>query len=166
MPTPTTMSIHPVAAYLPACDAEEVVAVVFLEAWRSRGRVHFVDGSLLPWLLVVTTNAIRNLQRSRRRWSALLTKLPASPNATDASEMAEDHLVAKGASSEIRRAIASLGARDALLVELVLVNEVSLRDAAVLLGVSESAARSRLHRARSHLRATLQNGTCVPLTGP
>lgn len=32
-------------------DADDVVAVVFLEAWRKRDHVRFVDDSMLPWLL-------------------------------------------------------------------------------------------------------------------
>lgn len=48
-------------------DAEDVVAVVFLEAWRRRSRVRFVDGSVLPWLLRTATSIAYNHTRSARR---------------------------------------------------------------------------------------------------
>lgn len=41
-----TQSIH---------DAEDVVATVFLEAWRNKSKVRIVQGSILPWLLATTT---------------------------------------------------------------------------------------------------------------
>ncbi|WP_396133584.1 RNA polymerase sigma factor [Arthrobacter sp. 1088] len=45
-------------------DAEDATAAAFLELWRRREGVRLVDGSILPWLLVTTTNTARNLQRS------------------------------------------------------------------------------------------------------
>lgn len=42
-------------------DAGDVVPIVFLEAWRKRATVRFVDDSLLPWLLVTATNAAGNV---------------------------------------------------------------------------------------------------------
>ena len=64
-------------------DAEDVVAVVFLEAWRDRARVRFVDGSLLPWLLGITSRVLRHRDRSTRRWRRLLAALPAPEQHAD-----------------------------------------------------------------------------------
>jgi RNA polymerase sigma-70 factor (ECF subfamily) len=38
-------------------DADDVVAIVFLEAWRRRDDVRIVADSILPWLLVTATQA-------------------------------------------------------------------------------------------------------------
>jgi RNA polymerase sigma-70 factor (ECF subfamily) len=51
-------------------DAEDVAASVFLELWRRRAEVRLVDGSVLPWLLVTTTNVGRNSARGTRRYRA------------------------------------------------------------------------------------------------
>ncbi|MFI7648888.1 hypothetical protein ACIBTZ_22825 [Micromonospora sp. NPDC049460] len=51
------------------------MTATFLVAWRRRD-VRLVDGSALPWLLVVATNAVRSEWRSARRWLALLRRLP------------------------------------------------------------------------------------------
>ena len=57
-------------------DSEDIVAMVFLEAWRNRRRVRVVDGSILPWLLTVITYVSLNLECSNRRYERLLTALP------------------------------------------------------------------------------------------
>ncbi|MEU0569698.1 RNA polymerase sigma factor [Nonomuraea sp. NPDC005983] len=44
--------------------AEDVMALTFLEAWRLRGRVDAVGGSLRPWLLGIATNVARNARRA------------------------------------------------------------------------------------------------------
>jgi DNA-directed RNA polymerase specialized sigma24 family protein len=41
-------------------DAEDIMATAFLELWRCRAKVRIVEGSVLPWLLVTTTNAARS----------------------------------------------------------------------------------------------------------
>jgi DNA-directed RNA polymerase specialized sigma24 family protein len=56
-------------------DADDVVAITFMEAWRKRDSIRFVDGSMLPWLLVTADNVTRNVVRSSRRYRALLTPL-------------------------------------------------------------------------------------------
>ncbi|HMH58661.1 MAG TPA: sigma factor, partial [Galbitalea sp.] len=38
-------------------DADDIVSIAFLEAWRRADAVRFVDGSMLPWLLVTATNS-------------------------------------------------------------------------------------------------------------
>ena len=143
------------AAHLSRCDAEDVVAIVFLQAWRARDRAHFIDGSVLPWLTVVTTNIIRNQTRSVRRWAALHRILPLASSGEDAALIAERTMGCSALREAIRRALQTLPGRDADLVDMVLIQEVSLREAALALGTSEPAARSRLHRARRRLRAQL-----------
>ncbi|NHB83951.1 hypothetical protein G7085_02790 [Tessaracoccus sp. HDW20] len=67
-------------------DAEDAVAVAFLELWRRRDAVRVVQGSVLPWLLVTATHATRNLSRSSRRYRALLDRLPRPAEARDVAE--------------------------------------------------------------------------------
>ena len=67
-------------------DAEDAAATVFLELWRRRKQVRVVDGSILPWLLVTTTNACRNIQRAARRYRTFIDALPRDPDALGAEE--------------------------------------------------------------------------------
>jgi RNA polymerase sigma-70 factor (ECF subfamily) len=53
-------------------DAEELVSITFLEAWRQRNRLRPERDTVLPWLLGVATNANRNRARGSRRHANFL----------------------------------------------------------------------------------------------
>ncbi|WP_246469065.1 RNA polymerase sigma factor [Arthrobacter ipis] len=55
-------------------EAEDVTAMVFLEAWRCRSKIRLVNDSMLGWLLVTATNVARNKLRSTLRYERLLRK--------------------------------------------------------------------------------------------
>jgi len=57
-------------------DAEDVTAVVFLEAWRRRDAMREVNGSVIAWLLVMTNFVFRNYARASRRYREGLQQLP------------------------------------------------------------------------------------------
>ncbi len=137
-------------------DTEDVVAATFAEAWRHRKRVRIVDASVLPWLLVTTTNCARNARRSIRRNERLIAHIPLGPDAPDAADVAADRLERLDAGSAVARALRELPERDARLIALVLLEEVPLADAAAALGVSYGAAKTRMHRAKAKLRAALE----------
>ncbi len=130
-------------------DAEDAVAVALLELWRRRAAVRLVDGSPLPWLLATTTNALRNLQRSAARYRKLLETIPRAEHAASAEDDAF-------ADDGVRSALATLGQIDRQLVALVLLEGFSGDEAAVALGLSPGAARTRLSRARTKLRSSLR----------
>lgn len=136
-------------------DAEDVVAMVFLEAWRKRSDVRFVDGSLRAWLLVVTVNVTLNRERTNRRHRRLLSKLPVSEHAPDASTTVHEKFDHEQSASDIRRAMAKLTAAEQRVVELCLIEELPLTAAAAALDVPVGTVKSRLHRARQRLRVEL-----------
>lgn len=127
-------------------DADDLVAITFLEAWRRRGSVRFVDGSLLPWLLVTATNAGRNLRRSARRHRALLERLANEPS---------HHPTELEDSDDMRRALARLSVRHREVVALCVLEGFSEREAAAALGVAPGTIKSRLSRAKAELRSTI-----------
>jgi hypothetical protein len=43
-------------------DAEDAMPASFLELWRRRERVTLIDGSILRWMLDLTTNTAKKLQ--------------------------------------------------------------------------------------------------------
>ncbi|MEW2013741.1 MULTISPECIES: RNA polymerase sigma factor [Microbacterium] len=137
-------------------DAEDASAVAFLELWRRRRQVRLVDGSPLPWLLATTTNTCRNLARAKRRYRTLLDTLPHSATAPSAEDAALDGLVADG---ELAAALTTLSRADAELFALVAVEGYSITDAAVAVGVSPGAARTRMHRIRHSLQHRLGHHT-------
>lgn len=135
-------------------DAEDVSAAAFLELWRRREDVRLVNGSVLAWLLVTTTNLSRNAVRARRRHRAFLAKLPREERVASAETQAVDG-TALGISPELRAALRSLPEQDLHLLSLVAFEDLSLADAAAALDITPSAAKTRLHRVRERLRIEL-----------
>jgi RNA polymerase sigma factor (sigma-70 family) len=137
---------HSVRLVSQPADAEDVVAITFLEAWRSRARVRIVDGSVLPWLLVTATNVARNLERSTRRYRDLLSRLPVAELQLDRTDPAE---------TEVTMALSSLSLIDRRVIVLCVLEGYSERDAASALGIPAGTVKSRLSRAKARLRSRL-----------
>ena len=134
-----------------AVDAEDLTAAVFLELWRKRRTARFVDGSLLPWLLVTAQNVHRNASRARRRHRSFLARIPPPEHAPDPAE-----LVAEKDSARTRRVREVLGAareQDRHLAVLTALEGFTVREAAAAIGISEPAAKMRLSRLRARLSA-------------
>lgn len=136
-------------------DAEDVTAGAFLELWRRRDAVTLVEGSVFPWLLVTTSNLSRNAARSLRRYRSLIRSLPRLEASRGAGEVAQERMEASHAKQQVREALASLSASDAALIAMTAFEGLSAREAASALGISEGAARTWLHRARSRIASAL-----------
>lgn len=131
--------------------AEDVTAVAFLELWRRRGAVRVVDGNVLPWLLVTATNVARNQRRSSVRYRRFLARLPSSAASTPS---AADEMQVLDLDPTLLAALKALRAADLHLLVLVSIEDYSLADAAAVLGITEAAAKSRMHRVRTRIRDT------------
>ena len=144
--------------------AEDLTSVVFLEAWRRRSEVRFSGDSALPWLLGVANNATRNAQRSRRRYHLLLAKLPPPDEegdiATDAAARVDQERLAQ----HLLCAMGGLRQAEQEVLALCDWAGLSYAEAAVAMGVPEGTVRSRLFRARQHLRdlAADERTGCAP----
>jgi RNA polymerase sigma factor (sigma-70 family) len=130
-------------------EAEDLTAVVFLEAYRRRKDVVVFEGKLLPWLYGIATNVLRNRRRALWRHRDLMTQLADGPARTspDASARAEaaEHMRA------VLKRIATLPRRQQDVVALCLWSGLSYDEAAAALGVPVGTVRSRLSRARAAL---------------
>jgi len=136
-------------------DAEDVTAGAFLELWRRRKSVRVVDGTVLPWLLVTTTNLARNHARGLRHYRALIDALPRSDDARGAGDVAIEHIEEVVTAEQVRQGLNSLAKSDAALITLTAFEHYSPAQAATALGISEGAARTRLHRARARMASAL-----------
>jgi RNA polymerase sigma-70 factor (ECF subfamily) len=128
-------------------DADDIVSVAFLEAWRRADAVRFVDGSMLPWLLVTATNSARNLARNSRRYSAMLSRLPADAHTTDSRTDPFD--------TEAHDALRRLSVADQRILTLCVLEDLPDKDAAAVLGIPLGTVKSRLSRAKARLANTL-----------
>lgn len=132
-------------------DAEDVTAIVFLEAWRKREAVRVVDSSIIPWLLVTTTYAVRNHSRSVRRYRSALTKLPVPGPQDDHAAQVDDAIDGSARDRQVREVFGKLSRQDQDVITLCILEELTTAQAAETLGVPEGTVKSRLSRARKRL---------------
>ncbi len=132
--------------------AEDLTSAVFLEAWRRRAEVRFSGDSVLPWLLGVANNATRNAQRTLRRHSLLLAKLPPPGEESDIAADAAERVDSERLARHLLCAMTGLRRAEQEVLALCDWAGLSYSEAAVALGVPEGTVRSRLSRARQHLR--------------
>jgi RNA polymerase sigma factor (sigma-70 family) len=130
----------------PPGRADDVVAEVFLVAWR---RLEEVPPDARAWLLGVARRVMANERRGSARQEAVRARLKheRTPSAVAAASEPAD-----------RRVLDALGSlresdREALL--LVAWEGLSHRDASRVLGVRETTFSVRLHRARRRFRRAL-----------
>jgi RNA polymerase sigma factor (sigma-70 family) len=135
-------------------SAEDAASLVFLETWRRRRDAIDSDGSLLPWLLGVANNVVRNLSRTARRYDAALFRLPQPVAEPDHADQVAARLDDERRIQEVLRDLSALSRVEQDVVALVLMSGLSYAEAAVALGVPVGTVRSRLARARDRLSAT------------
>ena len=134
--------------------AEDATQATFVVAWRKRDAVRLVHGTALPWLLVVAGNHVRTEWRSARRRRALLGRLPTEHDPDPADDVAgrlDDERQMRRVLAAVRR----LPRAEREAVALCLWSGVGYPEAAVVLGVTEVAVRSRVSRARARLATLL-----------
>jgi RNA polymerase sigma-70 factor, ECF subfamily len=141
-------------------EAEDLLSVVFLEAWRTREQAFLLEESALPWLLGIATNVTRSHRRLRRRHAAVLQRFhaayPAGNATVDGAQQSIARLDGPAISAALFAAVASLDARHAPVAHLCLIEGLSPTAAAVVLGVSASTVRSRLANVRHRLQRLLR----------
>jgi RNA polymerase sigma-70 factor (ECF subfamily) len=130
----------------PAAAAADVVADVFLVAWR---RLERVPDEPLPWLLGVARKTLANERRGGRRQAALVDALERDGARRGTEAPVNERL------QTLTEAVDRLGETDRELLRLIAWDELTTREAATVLGISHSACRVRLHRLRRRLAREL-----------
>jgi RNA polymerase sigma-70 factor (ECF subfamily) len=127
--------------------AEEVTAQAFERAYRKRRSYRPRRGTVEAWLFGIVRNAALDELRRRRRRADLEAE-PADLASSDAQEQVEGAIRRE----TVRTALAALEPRDRELVALKFAGGLANAEIARVLGVSESNAGTRLHRALTKLR--------------
>lgn len=140
--------------------AADLVADVFLIAFRRRARFDPARALARPWLYGIAVNVIRGHRRAETRRLRALARAPRTSAVTDGEPFEErvaDRVSAQRLGPDLARALGRLseGERDLLL--LVAWGDLSLNQAAAALGIPPGTARSRLHRLRAKLRKHLDS---------
>jgi RNA polymerase sigma-70 factor, ECF subfamily len=131
--------------------ADDVVADVFLTAWRRIGDIP--DDYELAWLLAVARRVLANAYRGDARRDRLLARLHQAAPALQAVEIeaADDGEVAE----QVRAALGRLRAADAEILQLATWEQLPHAQIAVVLDCTVNAVAIRLHRARRRLSEEL-----------
>ena len=131
--------------------AEDLLSVVFLEAWRRRD-VDVAEGMVLPWLYGVATNVCRNATRSQRRYRQALQRMPPVQPTPDFSGDIEARLDDERQMQSVLALVGRLRKEEQDVFWLCGWSELSYEEAATALHVPVGTVRSRLSRARARLR--------------
>jgi len=127
--------------------AEDVTALAFERAFRRRRRFDPDRGTHRAWLFGIARNAALDELRRRKR-QAEPADDAADPDAADPADAAEVAL----RRAALRRAMATLTARERELVALKFFAGFANAEIATVIGTSESNAGTRLHRVIEKLR--------------
>jgi len=146
-------------------QAEDIVSLTFLDAWRLRGKVDEEGGSLRPWLLGIATNVTRNTRRAARRHAAAVSRLPRDETERDFADEVAARLDDAAELALVRTALATLRRAEREVLALCVWSGLDYRAAAEALGVPVGTVRSRLSRARAKLAKHLKSTELPPGDG-
>jgi RNA polymerase sigma-70 factor (ECF subfamily) len=138
--------------------ADDLAAQTFVVAFERRESFRPDADDARPWLLGIATRLLMNDRRSEQRVLETLARLAARG---DGSRTQTDREPAE-LDGEVATALRALAGdlRDVLL--LVAWGELSYEEVAEALAIPVGTVRSRLSRARAHVRTHLSGSTPVP----
>jgi RNA polymerase sigma factor (sigma-70 family) len=140
--------------------AEDIVAEVFLAAFRQRGRYLLSQPDARPWLYGIATNLIGERRRAEVRMYRAYARSGADPLAAEGhAQRVVEVVSAEAESPRLAAALASLKKRDRDALLLFTWGDLSYEEVARALDVPVGTVRSRLNRARRKLRAALGTPT-------
>ncbi len=132
---------------------QEVLQDTFVAVWRSAGRWRG-DGEVAAWIWGIAIRRLISRIRSQRDRA-----VPASDEALDWAlspvESAEDLVLVAVEHGDVGTALQRLSPELRQVVQATLIDGLSTREAAVLLGLPQGTVKGRLRAAKSALRAGL-----------
>ena len=147
------VAVHAFLARRAGLDtAGDLLGEVWLRAFAARDGYDPARSDALPWLYGIARNVLREHRRAGPRAGFL-----PGPDAVDPWEDVDARLDLAPVAKAMLTAVRALprAERDVLL--LVAWEQLTPAEAALVLGIPQGTARSRLHRARSSLRQVLGN---------
>lgn len=140
-------------------DADDLLQVTFSKLHVARA-AWVRGGRILPYLHAIARNSALDMLRSFGARRLLLTRHGELPGEAVHSAVPED----SGLSEAVARAVGELPVRYREAIDLTKWQELSLGDAALVVGTTEAGMKMRLHRAYKLLRTTLDR-TVPQVTG-
>lgn len=132
--------------------AEDLTSDTFERALRRWRRFDPRRGSPRAWLLAIARSTALDWLRAERRRRAREERAQARERALPSHEV-----VGEGLSPELEDALAALSAGEREVIALRIVLELDGEETARLLGISQSAVSTRLHRALAKLEERMRH---------
>ena len=134
--------------------ADEVAADTFVVAFRTRQRYDPRRADAGPWLYGIAANLARRHWRTERRRLRAYARAGIDPICEDGAEI-DRRLDAAAAAPELAAALATLRNREREVLLLFVWAELSYGEIALALEIPVGTVRSRMSRARAHVRELL-----------
>jgi RNA polymerase sigma-70 factor (ECF subfamily) len=145
----------------------DLTAEVFHEVIRSAHTYRPGRGSELAWLYGIARNVLAN-DRRREGLRLRAEQGAAGQRLLDDDDIIrlEERIDAESEARRLRQALSLLPENERAVVELVAVDGLSLKDAAIALGIRPGTARVRMYRARRVARDALAPTENLPQSRP
>jgi RNA polymerase sigma-70 factor, ECF subfamily len=131
--------------------AEEALQDTFLAAWRG-ARGYHGSGEVPAWLWGIARRRLASLARRHRPG---VLSLDAAGEHIDLAAGPEEAALGQDASARVRLAVAHLPDEQRAAITAVVYQSQTIEQAALAAAVPEGTIKSRLHRARLHIRKEL-----------
>jgi RNA polymerase sigma-70 factor (ECF subfamily) len=131
----------------------DVVQDTFVAVWRD-ARKWRGDGEVAAWLWGIGFRRMVSRLRKNRATLVLLPDWEHAP--TTPTEAAEDAVLLSAEYGHLGGAMARLSPEFRAVVQAVVLDGLTTREAGRLLGVRENTVKTRLHRAKAQLRRSLE----------
>lgn len=138
--------------------ADDLTGEVFRVAFDTRARYDPDLGGVRPWLYGIANNVLRRHLRDGERAERAWARLPA-PAHTDDTGRLDEQLDAQLRSALLQQALDRLLPADREALVLFAVEELTYSEIAAVMDTPIGTVRSRISRARSQLRAHLEQAT-------
>lgn len=136
--------------------AADVVSETFMVAWRRVGDLPLADGQR-AWLITIARNVLANARRSDRRRLRLVHRASSELERTIRDMATEPGAPVTGVDSSLMAALDVLDPDDRELLTLLAWDRLDRREISEVLGCSNEALRTRIHRARVRFRRVLDD---------
>jgi len=144
------------ARLLRRCSDRDVVADAlqdtFVSAWNGAARFRG-DGEVAGWLWGIAVHRLISRVRARSPQDARLGPALAPRQATDAS--AEENVLLAIEYSDVGSALARISPQLRVVLQATVLDGLTTKEAALLLGIPQGTVKTRLARARASMREEL-----------
>jgi RNA polymerase sigma factor (sigma-70 family) len=136
-------------------DAEDLTQEVFVRVFRSLST--YTPGTFEGWLHRITTNLFLDMVRRKQRIRFDALAEDAAERLPSREPSPAQHFYDTHFDADVQQALDTLAPEFRAAVVLCDIEGLSYEEIAATLGVKLGTVRSRIHRGRAHLRASLQH---------